>query len=141
MNMRKFLHLFVTANLMVASQSTLAKSSKDLWILVVGPMCLAQFPRYADTEVGKIFLRGSDINDFLDRPFARCFRSHNWASVQLCADVMSLEKDQLKDLQPVHERHQDEIRAMTDAFSYFNAYVWLDPKSSAWPHKCPDVAK
>ena len=135
------LRIFTTVTLLIAGQATHARGDGDLWIMLVGPMCLAQFPAYADTDTGKIFLRGSDINAFLDRPFARCFRARQWASTELCAEVMGLQQEQMRDLQTVYEHHRDEIRGMKAAFDYFNAYIAHDPKSPTWPPACPGDLK
>lgn len=126
--------------LALAGSSAQARGDGDAWIMVVGPMCLAQYPEYADTEMAGIFLRGADIGQFVDRPFARCYRQHNWASRALCTEVMGLQKSQMRELQTVYEHHRDEIRGMKAAFGYFNTYIMQDPTSASWPPACPDSA-
>lgn len=139
--MRTLLRVITSATLLLSGQATHARGDGDLWVMVVGPMCLSQFPKYADTEIGRIFLRGSEINAFLDRPFAQCFKAHNWASTQLCSELMGLKREAIRDLQSVYEHHRDEIRGMKSAFNYFEAYIALNPNAPTWPQKCPDVSK
>lgn len=139
--MKKRLGIIATIAFLFAGQTVHARGDGDLWVMVVGPMCLSQFPEYADTELGKLFLRGADIDSFVSRPFAQCFRQHNWASSALCAELAGLQREQMRDLQTVHEHHRAEIRGMKPAFDYFNAYVAQDPRSSAWPFKCPEVSR
>jgi hypothetical protein len=115
-----------------------ARGDGDLWIMVIGPMCLSRFPEFSNTDMAKFFLRGADIGDFVDRPFGRCFRQHNWASRPRCEEVMGLQKARMRDLQPVYEHHRTEIRGLKPAFDYFNAYVNQDPTSASWPFPCPE---
>jgi len=139
--MRTAIHLVTAAILLILGQATQAKGDGDLWVMMVGPMCLSQFPQYADTELGKIFLRGSEINAFIERPFAQCFKVHGWASKQLCAELMGIKRESIRDIQSVYEHHRDEISGMNVAFNYFDAYIAADPSSPNWPHKCPEVSK
>ncbi|MBL8469090.1 hypothetical protein [Methyloversatilis discipulorum] len=139
--MQTLLRLIATLALALGAHTAHARGDGDIWIMVVGPMCLSQYPSHASTEMGKIFLRGAAIDDFVERPFARCFRQHNWASRNLCEDVMGLQKEQMRDLQSVHERHRDEIRRLKPAFDYFNSYINQDPASPSWPFACPEEAR
>lgn len=135
--MRTSIRLIPTVALALGCQSTHARGDGDLWVMAVGPMCLAQYPSQADSALGRLFLRGSDIDTYLTRPLARCFRKHNWASVRLCEELMGLGNEQMHDLQVVYEHHRDEIRGMTVAFDYFNGYIARDPSSASWPQPCP----
>ena len=128
------------AILMPAASPSHARGEGDIWIMFVGPMCLAQNPAYANTGLGKLLLHGTDVNTYIQQPFAECFRKRNWASRQLCDDIMSLQEEQMKDLEPVFERHRDEIRGMSAAFAYFTESLSLSPPTFARP-ACPESAK
>lgn len=134
------LRLISTLALALSAHTAHARGDGDVWIMMIGPMCLSQYPSHAGTEMGRIFLRGATIDDFVERPFARCFRQHNWASARLCDDVMGLGREQMRNLQGVYDRHRDEIRGMKAAFEYFNGYIMADPTSANWPPACPDGA-
>ena len=138
--MKSIRPVIAAAALVLGVSQSHARGDGDLWILVVGPMCLAQYPTYANTSLGKFLLQDTDINTFRQGPLAECFRRHNWASGQLCNDIMSLQEEQMKDLQPVYERHREEIRSMAAAFEYFNELVMPRPPAFADP-SCPEASK
>lgn len=138
--MKSILPIIAACTFVFGIPQARARGDGDLWIMVVGPMCLAQNPAYANTGLGKLLLQGTEVATFIQRPFAECFRKHNWASSQLCDDIMSLREDQMKDLQPVYERHREEVQGMSVAFNYFNEFIAPKPPTFARP-SCPEAAK
>ena len=112
-----------------------AANDGDLWVMLVGPMCVAQDPAYGDTSLGKFFTRGN-LSAFEEQPFAKCFKEGHWASKELCDELMGHKAGDLPNVQPIYERHRDEIRGMEAAFNYFNKYLVTD-RAARSTLQCP----
>jgi len=139
--MQKLSLILLSASLSFFSHTAHARGDGALWVFFVGPMCLSQYPEYANTELGTLLLRGASIEDYAARPFAQCIKTHQWASRELCEELMNMPAKQANAAALVRERHQAEIQGMKQAFDYFDAYIETNPTSPQWPPACPALVK
>src|SRR5262249_52989648 len=74
----------------VSTPAARAGGTGDLWVFVVGHMCLAQDVKYRTTPFGQsLMFMLSHRGDFDSRPITVCFRERRWASEALCNDLMT----------------------------------------------------
>ena len=89
----------------------------DLWALQVGMICFAQNPAYRTTPLGELVSKGDRFESWaqFDRqPMVACFRSNQWISDRLCADVTSLDANTFRNLSPLHRKHVLELEGLRD---------------------------
>jgi len=114
----------------VSTPAARAGGTGDLWVFVVGHMCLAQDVKYRTTPFGQsLMFMLSHRGDFDSRPITVCFRERRWASEALCNDLMTTidERSTRADYQVLYNRHSREILPMGGLADYLNDSLKANP--------------
>lgn len=119
---------------------------EGMWTFAVGNMCLLQDPKYQTSNLGRFYSSSPNFagwNAIESTARAKCFRSKQWVSEQLCSDVLEVvfaKKDFPPDyLETLRKKHSDEIHGLQEAFNYFAETLGRSEKVNTVP--CPGEPK